>query len=87
MTPAIKKKSFWLRVLYMLLFVVIYGLAEVVVYTVVFIQFLFIAFSGKANTKLLKFGRNLSKYIYQIMLFLTFNSEQLPYPFGLWPDD
>jgi hypothetical protein len=34
---------------------------------------------------LLKLGQGLASYIYQIVQFLNFNSEHLPYPFSGWP--
>jgi hypothetical protein len=38
--------------------------------------------TGKANKHILNFGRGLSIYTYHIMLFLTFNTETLPFPFS-----
>lgn len=79
------KKKTWVRGLYMLLFFIIYSLTEVVIGAVVVIQFLFALFTGQTNARLVLFGRSLSLYVYQIMLYLTFNSEDMPYPFNEWP--
>lgn len=81
----LRKRQTWLRGLYMLLFIVIYHVAEVVLGAVVFLQFLFTLFSGQSNLRLLRFGQNLSAYVYQILRFLTFNSEDMPFPFSDWP--
>jgi hypothetical protein len=75
----------WLRGLYMVLFAVIYSVTEVVIGAVVILQFLFTLVTGQTNARLLQFGRSLSRYVYQIMLFFTFNSEDLPFPFNEWP--
>ncbi len=75
----------WQRALYMLLFIVIWGVAEFIISVLVAFQLLSSLFTGGVNERLLKFGQSLSTYVYQIMLFLTFNSEQHPYPFGAWP--
>ena len=75
----------WLRGFYMLLFLVIYNVAEIVILALVIFQFLFALFTGRHNDRLLKLGQNLSTFVYQIMLFLTFNSDYHPYPFGAWP--
>jgi hypothetical protein len=45
-----------------------------------------VLFTGDTNERLLTLGQNLSTYVYQITLFLTFNSDEHPYPFGDWPD-
>jgi len=40
--------------------------------------------TGKANQNILSFGRSLSVYTYHIMLYLTFCTETLPFPFTAW---
>ena len=82
----LRNRTTWFRALYMLLFTVIYGIAEIVIAAVVLLQLLTVLFTGDTNWRLLALGQNLSTYVYQIMLFLTFNTEEHPYPFGDWPD-
>jgi hypothetical protein len=84
-TENLKQQSTWMRGLYMLLFAVFYSLAEFVLFAVVVFQFLLKLFTGETNPRLLKLGQSLATYIYQIIEFLTFNSDYQPYPFGAWP--
>jgi hypothetical protein len=77
----------WTRALYMILFAIAYGVAELVVTLIVIFQFFAALFTGRVNEPLLKFGRNLATYINQIIRFETFNSEVRPFPFSDWPDD
>lgn len=79
--------STWGRALFMILFGIIYSVAEVVLTAVIVIQFLFVLFSGEKNDRLLHFGKEVSLFIYQVFLFLTFNSEEKPFPFADWPKD
>ena len=72
----------WLRGFYTLLFLVIYNVAVIVILAVVIFQFFIALFTGRNNERLRKLGQNLSTFMYQIMLFLTFNSDYHPYPFG-----
>jgi hypothetical protein len=81
----LSKRSTWLRGLYMLLFWLIYNVAEIVMIAVALFQFVVTLFTGKANLRVLEFGQSLSIYIYQVWRFLTFNSEELPFPFAAWP--
>lgn len=81
----LKAKDTWVRGLYMLLFALFYSIAEIVLAVVVLVQFGFRLFSGRTNPNLLNFGQSLSTYFYQIIQFLTFNSEEKPYPFHDWP--
>lgn len=81
----IKDRNTWLRGLYMLLFLVFYGVAKVIIFTIIIFQFILSLLTGKVNERLVKLGQSLSTYLYQILTFLTFNSDQHPYPFGAWP--
>ncbi len=78
-------KNKWIRGLYMLLFALMYNIAEILIAAVAVFQFVVSLFTGKTNEHLITFGQRLSTFIYQIMQFLTFNSEEKPYPFSPWP--
>lgn len=75
----------WMRILYIFLFILFYSLAEVLLSAVVAFQLLLVLFTGSKNERLLKLGQGLSTYIYQVLSFMTFNSDYKPYPFGAWP--
>ena len=77
--------STWMRGLYILLFALFYSVAELVLFAVVIFQFLLKLFTGDTNPRLLKLGQGLATYIYQIIQYMTFNSDYQPYPFGAWP--
>ena len=51
---------------------------------VVFTQTGSVLLTGAVNANILEFGYGLATYHYRITLFLTFNSEQLPFPFTEW---
>ena len=81
----LKKQSTWMRGLYIILFVILLRLADIILIAVVFFQFIHKLITGDTNERLLKLGQHIATYIYQIALFLSFNSDQHPYPFGAWP--
>ncbi len=81
----VKRRATWMRGLFMLMFVVISRVAEVVLWAVVVLQFLFTLFTGRPNARLLAFGQGLSTFIYEILRYLTYNSEERPFPFAPWP--
>lgn len=80
-----KDRGVWLRGLFMLIFIFFMGLAKFVTVVVAVCQFLVLLFSAEKNNNLLKFGKSLSVYQYQIMLYLTYNSEVRPFPISEWP--
>ena len=81
----IRERKTWLRGLYMLLFMVCYSVAEVIIFAVIAFQFVLTLLTARTNDRLVKLGQSLSTYQYQILIFLTFNSNQHPYPLGAWP--
>ncbi len=78
--------SLWQRGLFMLICAILYNIAEMVLVAVAISQFLFKLFTGNENQQLKTLGRGLSIFFYQTMQFLTFNSEEKPFPFSPWPD-
>ena len=83
--PQLRNPEFWKRALYMIAFAIAYSIAELVVLLVVVMQFLTILFTGRASEPLLQFGSSLADYVRQILHFVLYNSEQMPFPFADWP--
>lgn len=82
----ISDRSIWVRGLYALFFSLAYTVSETVLTLVIIFQFLAALITGRVNNALLRFGANLTQYVYQILQFVTFNNETLPFPFSDWPD-
>ena len=75
----------WLRLLFMLIFAAVLQIASIVMWVLVIAQFIFSLFTGQDNLQLRKFGHALSIYIFDILKFLTYASEEKPFPFADWP--
>jgi hypothetical protein len=76
----------WKRGLFMVVFAIISGAAKFIVTLVAVFQFITLLIKGQKNETLIPLGQNLSTYLYQITLFLTFNSNDMPFPFMDFPD-
>jgi hypothetical protein len=74
----------WKRIFFMLIFAAIGGLVRMLLWAVIILQVASMLLTGKANINILNFGRSLSIYTYHILLFLTFNTETMPFPFSDW---
>ena len=81
----IREPKTWLRGVYILLFLLFYSIAKIVIFAIIFFQFILTVITGKTNARLVQLGLSLSTYSYQILTFLTFNTDYHPYPFGEWP--
>jgi hypothetical protein len=83
----LRSRDLWLRALYMVFFAIVSVIVRTVVTLLAFVQFIAILLTGHANEPLLQLGNNLSVYAYQIIRFVTFNTEMQPFPFSAWPDE
>lgn len=81
------RSEIWKRALFMLLFLVLYSAAEIVLKILVLVQLVLALVSGSVNDKLLRLGSSLSIYVRQVFSYLTFNTEQQPFPMDDWPAD
>lgn len=77
-------KDKWFRGLYMIVFLISGWIALMLAIVIMAFQFLSSLITGKCNNNLLKFAKTLSNYISEVLLFLTYNTEEKPYPFGIW---
>ncbi len=75
----------WTRVLFVALFWVAFYLTQFVVAAVVIAQCAFTLIGGAPNQQLLSFGDSLSRYVQEILRYVTFNSDQRPFPFSDFP--
>ncbi len=75
----------WLRILFIVLFIAIWGISKLIVFAVIILQVLFLLVTGQRNDRLAQFGGNLASYIRQLVAYLTFASEEQPFPFSEWP--
>jgi len=78
----IKSRSTWLRLVFMIVFYVLASLASAVGSVVVLLGFLWVLFTGEKNRQLQQAGQVIAAYIYEIIRYLTFNTDDKPFPFG-----
>lgn len=82
----IKSRATWLRLLFMLIFCVLISLAMAVGSFVVIVGFLWVLFTGEVNNQLQQVGQSLAGYFREVIRYLTFNTDDKPFPFGgEWP--
>tara|TARA_R110002096_G_scaffold22547_7_gene72292 strand:- start:605 stop:949 length:345 start_codon:yes stop_codon:yes gene_type:complete len=76
----------WLRGLFMLISCLLISVASAVGTLIVILGFFWVLFSGEVNRQLQQAGQSLASYIYEIIRYLTFNSDERPFPLGgEWP--
>jgi hypothetical protein len=86
MEQNLRARSTWLRLVFMIVIAICAEVARLVGGVIVLLQFLHVLFTGKPNERLLDTGLSLAQYVYQVIEYLTFNTEVRPFPFDAeWP--
>jgi len=86
MEENLKSRSTWLRLVFMVIFYFLISVAAMVTTAVVVLGFFWLLFTGDANQQLKRLGQSLASYLSEIIRYLTFNSDQKPFPFDAgWP--
>lgn len=78
-------KDTWLRLVYMVIFAFAFHIGSGLLFAIALLQFLAKLFSGKAFDGLVDFGVNLASYLGQIAQYLSYASNDKPFPFGAFP--
>ena len=83
----ISDQSIWRRLLFMILFAVIFNIAEFIILAIAVVQFFNKLTTGSVNGELRALGPRLGQYLQQIVAFETFHTDTRPYPFAPFPAD
>ena len=75
----------WMRGLFIVIFGVIFYFLIGIVWLLVIFQFITKVVTGSLNELLEKFSSGLTQYALQILNYVTFQSEERPFPFSPLP--
>ena len=78
------KRSIWLRALFMVVMAIAFHISATLLALAALIQFVLALISETPNTRLIAFGQSLGLYLSQIAGFVSFGTEEVPFPFKAW---
>ena len=81
----VKDKDTWLRFIYLVVFGIAFYLSIGLTFAASIFQLLAKLFSGSSFEGLAEFGDNLGSYQAQVTRYLTFASDDKPFPFAPFP--
>lgn len=85
--PSEKNAEVFSRLFYTVLLAIIGWVALWVFSFVVVIQFGFLLITGQVNTNLKGFNKEVGLFLFDIIKYLSFQSNAKPFPFRDWPYD
>jgi hypothetical protein len=82
----LKSRATWTRLLFMVICCILVSIASFVGTFVVVLGFLWVLFTGEVNRQIQQVGQSIAAYVYEIIRYLTFNTDDRPFPLGNdWP--
>lgn len=78
------RKAIWLRGLWMLVLVILFGVAETVLLLAAVLQFAWMLIAKEKNEFLVEFGGSLGKWLNKTARFQTGAAEEKPFPWEKW---
>ena len=86
LTENIKEPSIWVNFFLKIVYLVFLNFIVPFLGFITLLQLLFSIGSKKPNENLVSFSKKISSYIYQIINFITYSSDQRPWPFNSFPE-
>ena len=81
----VKDKDTWLRFIYLVVFGIAFNVVIYITFLTSLFQFLTKLFSGSSSPSMAEFGQNLATYQSQLTLYMTYASDEKPFPFAPFP--
>ena len=86
MEENLRNRSTWKRFLFMIVVAVLFWLGVLVGIIVILLQFLWVLFTGRTKKEFSAVGRQLAEYSREIVLYMSFNTDERPFPIDRdWP--
>lgn len=74
--------NFFVRLLYIVSYVIILGIVRFILWGVLLVQMVLHLFGASPSPSAQRVGQNVADYIYRIWLYLSYNTEEKPFPFN-----
>jgi len=79
--------TFWIRVLFMLIFALVLWALWLAVIVIIVVQTVIVLITGEINDQLQKLGAIAANYLGQIVNYMVFATEDKPFPFSPFPEN
>lgn len=76
-----------LRIIYVALFYFVFALSEFLVIFIAIFQSLYVLIAGEPQQDVRRFGGTLGRYVDSIISYISWNSNEKPFPFSDWPHE
>ncbi|TCP26449.1 DUF4389 domain-containing protein [Rhodovulum adriaticum] len=85
-TPAVQadKRAVWVRGAWMVVLMLLFSVAQALLWLTAILQFGWLLFTGKPNPNITVFGTRLGNWLAMTARFQAMESEDKPFPWSAW---
>jgi len=83
----LKNTNSWVKLLFIIFFSFLLYVAGFVLSIMIFFQIIVNLFTGETNERIKTFSKGINAYIRDLLQYMTYNSEEKPFPFSDWPSE
>ena len=81
----LKDENIWVHLVQLIMYGIAFMLTSWILLAVTILHFVLRLLTGEPNKELQRFGQSLSTYLYEIVQFASFNTNDKPFPLSSWP--
>lgn len=79
--------NFFVRLFYIVVYIIILGIVRFVLWAVLLVQMVLHLVGAKPSVKAQKTGQAVADYIYRVWLYLSYSTDEKPFPFNIRGQD
>lgn len=84
---AFSRKNIAVRLLYTLLFFIIFELLKIIIQVAVLFQYIYLFIRKEYNHPIRNFSNKVSAYAYRVLRYITLSENEKPFPFQDFPEE
>jgi len=85
--PAVSRSKIGMRLLYTLLFLIVFEILKTVVQVIALFQYIILFITKAPNASLRNVSNKIASYAYRVLRYVTLLENQRPYPFAKFPEE
>jgi hypothetical protein len=84
---AVEPGNFFVRLFYIVVYIIILGIVRFALWAVLLVQVLLHIVGAKPSVRAQRMGQVVADYIYRIWLYLSYSTDEKPFPFNIRGQD
>ncbi len=85
--PVVEPGNFFVRLFFIIVYMIILSVVRFLLWGVLLVQMVLHLFGAGPSPRAQKLGQTIAEYVYRIWLYLSYNTDDKPFPFNRRKDE